>query len=69
MRADRTEEERVAVGLCRDHTVYPDDSAGAGRVLDDHRLAEQFSHPHRHDAAHNIERAARRIGHHHGDRA
>ena len=67
MGSGAAQQQRIAVGRGVDDPVHSDDAAGAGRVLDDHRLAQKFAHPHRENAAHDVERAARRKRHDHDD--
>jgi hypothetical protein len=66
--ASTAQHQRIAVGRGADHAIHPDDAAGAGRVLDNHLLAQELAHLRRNDTAYDVESAARRKRHHHDDR-
>jgi hypothetical protein len=61
--------DRVAVGRGLRDPADPDAAAGAAHVLDHHRLAEAGLHALGQDAGERVGRPARRIRHHHRDRA
>ena len=65
---EAAEQERIAVGRGLHHAVRAGHAAGAADVLDDHLLAEHAAQAGGEDAPDRVDRAARRIGHHHGDR-
>ena len=68
MRANAAEQERIAVGRGIGDAVHPDDAGRAGRILDQHLLAQNLAHACRNDPAHDVERASRGERHHHDDR-
>jgi hypothetical protein len=62
------EQQRVAIRLGLGDLHRADRAAGAGDVLDHHRLFEPRLYPVGQDAAQEVAAAARRIGHDQGDR-
>jgi hypothetical protein len=62
------QQQRVAVGRGRGHRLAGDHAAGAGLVVDDHRLAQGARHVLAHGARRDVGRAAGRVGHDDADR-
>jgi hypothetical protein len=68
MRAHRTGEQRIAVGLCGRDTARAERASGTADILDHQRLAKMLRHRLGDDAGHDVTRPARGERHDHGDR-
>ncbi len=68
VRADGAEQECVAVGRRLGDTLGADNTCRGADVLDDDLLVQEFAHARRKDASQDIERAAGREWHDHGQR-
>jgi hypothetical protein len=67
--AGRGQQQGVAVGIGPRHPLGTDHPAGAGHVVDDHRLPHAGLEVLGHEPGHAVDAAARRVGDDDGDRA